>query len=68
MRKSRAKYSGEVLCEQLHALHDLLDQRRQIILKDPDFNPGNAALMDEMERLVKRLALIRDCFEEFCPS
>ncbi|MBF0500449.1 MAG: hypothetical protein HQM09_09970 [Candidatus Riflebacteria bacterium] len=61
-------YSEDTLCQQLHALYDRLEARRQIILKDPDFNEGNDALMREMERIVKRIALIRECFEEFCPS
>lgn len=66
--KKRIVYSPELLCIQLHALYDRLEARRQEILKDPEFNPGNDALMDEMDRIVRRIALIREMFEEFCPS
>lgn len=66
--KKRIIYSPEILCSQLHALYDRLDARRQEILKDPDLNPGNDVLMNELDRIVKRIALIREMFEEFCPS
>ncbi|MFZ2956239.1 MAG: hypothetical protein WA705_05060 [Candidatus Ozemobacteraceae bacterium] len=66
--KKGPSYSEDTFCGQLHALYDNLEIRRQIILKDPDFNEGNDALMQEMERIVKRIGLIRECFEEFCPS
>ena len=64
----KTRYSQEILCSQLHALYDRLEARRQEILKDPDFNPGNSALMEEMDRIVRRVGLIREMFEEFCPS
>lgn len=66
--KKRVIYSPDILCSQLHALYDRIDVRRQEILKDPDFNPGNDALMNELDRIVKRITLIREMFEEFCPS
>ena len=66
--KKKTAYSPEILCPQLHALYDRLEARRQEILKDPEFNPGNDALIEEMDRIVKRVALIREMFEEFCPS
>ncbi|MBF0544991.1 MAG: hypothetical protein HQM08_11180 [Candidatus Riflebacteria bacterium] len=61
-------FSQEILCGQLHSLYEMLDARRKEILADPDYNENNAPLVKEMERIVKRIALIRDCFEEFCPS
>lgn len=61
-------YSAETLCRQLHALYDLLDKRRDDILADPAYNPDNDELVQEMDRIVRRIALIRECFEEFCPS
>ncbi|MBF0409447.1 MAG: hypothetical protein HQM10_19060 [Candidatus Riflebacteria bacterium] len=61
-------FSQEILCGQLHSLYQMLEKRRKEILADPDFNEENDALMKEMERIVKRIALIRECFEEFCPS
>lgn len=64
----RGAYSAEILCNQLHALYDLLEKRQQEITADPEFHPGNDALIDELDRVVKRLALIRECFEQFCPS
>ncbi|HNW33859.1 MAG TPA: hypothetical protein PKM25_02935 [Candidatus Ozemobacteraceae bacterium] len=61
-------YSAENLCRQLHALYEILDKRREEILADPDYNPDNDDLIKEMDRIVRRIALIRECFEEFCPS
>lgn len=61
-------YSAEVFCTQLHALYDTLEKRRQAILADPDFGPGNDQLNDELDRVVRRITLVQDCFEEFCPS
>jgi len=68
VKSKQIRYSSDILCQQLHALNALLEQRRHEILEDPNFNEGNTALMDEMDRIVKRVALIRECFEEFCPS
>ncbi|HOY65946.1 MAG TPA: hypothetical protein PLP29_03605 [Candidatus Ozemobacteraceae bacterium] len=64
----KSGYSAEILCRQLHALYDLLDKRREEILADPAYNPDNDELIQEMDRIVRRIALIRECFEEFCPS
>jgi|GEM_PF-1068205 len=64
----KSGYSPEILCSQLHALYALLDKRREEILADPDYNPDNDELIKEMDRIVRRIALIRECFEEFCPS
>lgn len=66
--KKKSGYSAETLCRQLHALYDLLDKRRDEILADPAYNPDNDELVLEMDRIVRRIALIRECFEEFCPS
>ncbi|HOT28419.1 MAG TPA: hypothetical protein PLU72_09530 [Candidatus Ozemobacteraceae bacterium] len=66
--KKKSDYSAETLCRQLHALFDLLDRRRNEILADPAYNPDNDELVLEMDRIVRRIALIRECFEEFCPS
>lgn len=61
-------YNPELYCQQSHALYDLLEARRQEIMKDPDFNEGNDELIAELELIVKRIAIIRECFEQFCPS
>lgn len=66
--KADRVYSQEVLCQQLHALYDLLEHRKAEILKDPDFNPGNDALNDELEDIYFKTRLIQECFEKFCPS
>ncbi len=66
--RHQARYSPTVFCAQLHALYDLLDRRRQEILADPNMNEGNDALIEELQLIVKRIALIRECFEAFCPS
>lgn len=66
--KAKSGYSAEILCRQLHALYDRLDKRREEILADPAYNPDNDELVEEMDRIVRRIALIRECFEEFCPS
>ncbi len=66
MKKSG--YSAETLCRQLHVLYDRLDKRRDEILADPAYHPDNDELVQEMDRIVRRIALIRECFEEFCPS
>ncbi len=66
--KKKSGYSAETLCRQLHALYDILDKRRDEILADPAYNPDNDELVREMDRIVRRIALIRECFEEFCPS
>ncbi|MBP7633124.1 hypothetical protein KBA41_03060 [Candidatus Ozemobacteraceae bacterium] len=66
--KKKTGYSSDALCRELHALYDLLDKRRDEILADPAYNPDNDELVQEMDRIVRRIALIRECFEEFCPS
>jgi hypothetical protein len=63
-----AAYSPAVFCRQLHALYNRLEKRRQEILQDPDLNPDNDELVHELDLIVKRIALIRECFEQFCPS
>lgn len=70
-RQPRAKpaaYSPEVFCNQLHALYDRLEKRRQAILADPALTPDNDALQQELEDVIRRIGLVRECFEEFCPS
>lgn len=64
----RPTYSPTIFCAQLHALYDLVDRRRQEILADPALNPDNDELMEELQLIGKRIALIRECFEAFCPS
>jgi len=61
-------YSQKVLCAQLHALYDLLQKRKAEILADPELNPGNDELNDELEQIYHRCRLIQECFEQFCPS
>lgn len=61
-------YDPELFRQQCHALYDLLEERRQEIMNDPDFNEDNDELITELERTVKRIAIIRECFEQFCPS
>jgi len=61
-------YSQAVLCQQLHALYDLLQKRKKEILADPDLNPGNDELNNELELIYHRSRLLQECFEQFCPS
>ncbi|MFZ5949573.1 MAG: hypothetical protein ACOYXC_02625 [Candidatus Rifleibacteriota bacterium] len=68
MKKSEVTYSQSILCSQLHALYELLQKRRQEILADPQFNPGNDELNDELEEIFFKLKLLQECFEKFCPS
>ncbi len=63
-----AGYSPIVLCQQLHALYDLLQKRKKEIMADPDLNPGNDALNNELELIHNRSQLLQECFEQFCPS
>ncbi|MBU1107194.1 MAG: hypothetical protein KKB51_11040 [Candidatus Riflebacteria bacterium] len=62
------KFSQIILCRQLHALYDLLQERKDEILADPAMNPGNDELNDELEQIYHRCRLIQECFEQFCPS
>lgn len=66
--KSSGAYSQEKLCSQLHALYDLLQARKKAILADPELNPENDALNNELELIYIRSKLIQECFEHFCPS
>ena len=61
-------YSQAVLCQQLHALYDLLQKRKKEILADPALNPGNDELNNELELIYHRSRLLQECFEQFCPS
>jgi hypothetical protein len=58
----------KVLCQQLHCLYELLQERKKQILADPEFNPGNEALNDELEEIYFKMKLLQECFEKFCPS
>ena len=64
----RTEYSPDLLCQQLHALYDLLQDRKDQIVADPDFNPGNDALNQELEDIYFKMKLLQECFEKFCPS
>lgn len=64
----KAGYSQAVLCQQLHALYDLLQKRQKEILADPDLNPENDELNHELELIYQRSKLLQECFEQFCPS
>lgn len=66
--KSSGSYSQNELCKQMHALYDLLQKRKAEILADPDLNPGNDALNNELELIYVRSRLLQECFEHFCPS
>ncbi|PKL43556.1 MAG: hypothetical protein CVV42_20035 [Candidatus Riflebacteria bacterium HGW-Riflebacteria-2] len=66
--KKSGEYSQKVLCAQLHALYDQLQKRKAEILADPELNPGNDDLNDELEQIYHRCRLIQECFEQFCPS
>ncbi len=61
-------YSQAVLCQQLHALYDLLQKRKKEILADPELTPDNDALNNELEQIYHRSRLLQECFEQFCPS
>lgn len=63
-----AGYSQAVLCRQLHALYDLLQQRKKEILADPALNPENDTLNHELEQIYHRSRLLQECFEQFCPD
>jgi hypothetical protein len=63
-----AKYSQAVLCEQMHALYDLLQKRKKEILADPALTPDNDELNNELEQIYHRSRLLQECFEQFCPS
>ena len=63
-----AKYSQAMLCEQMHALYDLLQKRKKEILADPALTPDNDELNDELEQIYNRSRLLQECFEQFCPS
>jgi len=63
-----AKYSQAVLCEQMHALYDLLQKRKKEILADPALTPDNDELNNELEQIYNRSRLLQECFEQFCPS
>lgn len=67
-KKSLAKgnFSLDKFCEQLKLLYDLLEKRKQEILSDPNFNPNNSSLNDELEKIYKRQELLKDCLNEFC--
>ena len=67
-RGKNAEYSQKVLCAQLHALYNLLQDRKAEILADPELNPGNDELNDELEQIYHHCRLIQECFEQFCPS
>ncbi len=67
-KKGKVEYSQKVLCSQLHALYDLLQERKKEILADPDLNPDNDELNDELDQIYIRSKLIQECFEQFCPS
>lgn len=62
------KYSQKLLCTQLHALYEMLQKRKAEILANPELNPGNDELNDELEQIYHRCRLIQECFEQFCPS
>ncbi len=66
--KSSGAYSQQKLCNQLHALYELLQKRKKEILADPDLNPENDDLNNELELIYIRSKLIQECFEHFCPS
>ncbi len=66
--KKNSIFKQEILCQQLHALYDLLKKRKAEIVADPDFNPGNEALNDELEDIYFKMKLLQECFEKFCPS
>ena len=66
--KKTAGYSQAELCHQLHALYELLQKRKREILADPDLNPENDELNNELELIYHRCKLIQECFEHFCPS
>ncbi|PKL39314.1 MAG: hypothetical protein CVV41_21495 [Candidatus Riflebacteria bacterium HGW-Riflebacteria-1] len=70
MEKSKkgSVFSQKILCAQLHALYDLLQKRKAEILADPDLNPGNDELNNELEQIYHRCRLLQECFEQFCPS
>ena len=59
-------YSQAVLCQQLHALYDLLQKRKKEILADPELTPDNDALNNELEQIYHRSRLLQECFEQFC--
>ncbi len=61
-------YSQAVLCQQLHALYNLLQKRKKEILADPELTPDNDALNNELEQIYHRSRLLQECFEQFCPS
>lgn len=61
-------YSQKLLCTQLHALYKMLQKRKAEILANPELNPGNDELNDELELIYHRCRLIQECFEQFCPS
>jgi len=61
-------FSQKILCAQLHALYELLQKRKAEILADPDLNPGNDELNNELEQIYHRCRLLQECFEQFCPS
>jgi len=66
--KNGKGFSQTILCAQLHALYDLLQKRKEEILADPDMNPGNDELNNELEQIYHRCRLLQECFEQFCPS
>ncbi len=61
-------YSQTTLCQQLHALYDLLQKRKKEIMADPDLTPDNDELNNELELIYHRSRLLQECFEHFCPS
>lgn len=61
-------YSSAIFCQQCHALYDLLEKRRKEILSHPDFNPENEDLNKQLELIWRRIEIVRNCFEQFCPS
>lgn len=63
-----SNYSSQILCEQLHLLYKQLQERKKQILADPEFDPGNDALNNELEEIHYKLKLLQECFENFCPS
>lgn len=68
IKYSTSPYSPAVFCNQCHALYELLEKRRQEIMQHPDFGPDNDDLIEELDLTIKRIAIIRECFEQFCPS
>lgn len=67
-KKENMEYSEEILCQQLKALYRELIKRKREIQADPDLNPGNDLLNDELESIYRKTVLLQECFEQFCPN